>query len=408
MTDEFIAGESRYKVLTQNGTTGTVTLISGTDYYDECDDCEIVVIIPDSVEYEGILYNVTEIGESAFAYYGGLAGIVIPDSVVSIGKNAFYCCEDLKSVKIGKGVTAIGEKVFGRCKSLTSIRIPDNVSYIGTYAFIRCISLKSVTIPDSITTIGDGAFIGCENLESVTIGKRVTSIEYNAFGGCINLTSILVSLSNLTYSSVDGVLFNKEQTRLIQYPHGKELDTYIIPDGVISIGNDAFNNCGCLASVIIPDSVTSIEDWGFSGCLGLISISVSPSNPKYSSIDGVLFNKDQTRLIQYPPEKKLDTYIIPNNVTSIGNSAFCSCISLENVTIPDGVTFIGEDAFSNCENLKSVYYKGDVPSAKDIYKETPVSLISYYPMGNSSWENKIKGGKWQNRRAVAWDPDSEE
>ena len=108
--DEFIAGELKYKVLTQNGNTGTVVLICGTDYYDEWDDCEIVIIIPDFVEYESVSYNVIKIGEGAFAYYGGLAGVIIPDSVISIEKEAFYCCEDLKSVTIGKGVTSIEEK----------------------------------------------------------------------------------------------------------------------------------------------------------------------------------------------------------------------------------------------------------------------------------------------------------
>ena len=451
--DEFIAGELKYKVLTQNGNTGTVVLICGTDYYDEWDDCEIVIIIPDFVEYESVSYNVIKIGEGAFAYYGGLAGVIIPDSVISIEKEAFYCCEDLKSVTIGKGVTSIEEKAFRGCKSLTDIIIPDNVTYIGGCAFMRCTSLESVTIPDSVPFIGGWTFAGCENLKSITIGKGVTSIGYGAFGGCINLTSILVSVTNSNYSSIDGVLFNKDQTKLIQYPSGKELDTYIIPDCVTSVGDSAFNNCGCLGSVIIHGSVTSIEDRAFSGCFGLTSISVSLSNPKYSSMDGVLFNKDQTKLIQYPAEKKLITYRIPDKVTSIRNSAFvfceilkdiiipdsvsfiennafARCSSLENITIPDSVTFIGDDAFSNCENLKSVtigkgvtsigseafgiclsltsvYYKGDVPSAKNVYKDTPNTLISYYPKENSSWENKIKNGKWQNRRTIAWDPDTE-
>ena len=135
-------------------------------------------------------------------------------------------------------VTSIGDWAFSDYGNLTSITIPDSVTSIGRYAFEGCTSLTSVVIPDSVTSIGDSAFTNCDSLTSVTIPVSVTEIDNDAFFNCDGLTAIEVDPNNPAYSSVDGVLFDKEQTILLQCPENKfdaDASTYSIPDSVTTI-----------------------------------------------------------------------------------------------------------------------------------------------------------------------------
>ncbi|MBP65471.1 MAG: hypothetical protein CL727_06880, partial [Chloroflexi bacterium] len=204
----------------------------------------------------------------------------IPDSVTSIGGGAFLGCNGLASITIPDSVTSIGSRVFEDCSGLTSVTISNNVTSIGEKAFWGCSSLTNVTIPDSVASIGAWAFNGCRSLTSIEVGK-----------------------GNAEYSSDDGVLFDKSQTRLIQFPFGKS-GHYTITDSVTSIGNGAFLGCSSLTSVTIGDSVTSIE-----------------------------------------------------------NGAFDRCSNLTSVTIPDSVTTIGNGAFAGCSSLTSVVFEGNAPSS---------------------------------------------
>ena len=211
----------------------------------------------------------------------------------------------------------------------------------------------AVTIPSMInglpvTSIGSWAFWNCTSLTSVTIPASVISIEGDAFSGCTSLSAITVDENNFYYCSVGGVLFNKSQTALIQYPPSKDGSSYTIPNSVTSIGDFAFYFCTSLTSVTIPNSVTSIGDDVFIDCTSLTAIIVDTNNLAYSSVGGVLFNKSQTALIQYPPSKDGSSYTIPNSVTSIGDEAFYRCYTLASVTIPNSVTSIGDYAFYFC------------------------------------------------------------
>ena len=344
--------------------------------------------------------GVTHIGDNAFSNCG-ITNIIIPGSVKTIGSHAFNGCDNLESVMISDGVksiasgafskshnlksvtlpdsiTTIAEDLFYGCRSLTSITIPDSVTSIGINAFEYC-GLTSITIPDSVTSIGGGAFSNCNSLTSITIPDNVTSIGDRVFVNCKSLESIKVDPSNPEYSSDErGVLFDKEKTKLIQYPLGNEKESYEIPDGVISIGNGAFsfsNNlknitipdsvtsigenafyyCG-LTSITIPDSVTSIGDRAFNNCFNLESIKVDSSNSAYSSDEhGVLFNKEKTKLIQYPLGNKKESYEIPDSVISIGDNAFNGCNNIARVTIPDSVTTIGYSVFWGCDSLQYIH-----------------------------------------------------
>ncbi|MTK52459.1 leucine-rich repeat protein [Paludibacter sp.] len=263
----------------------------------------------------------------------------------------------------------------------------------GSNAAISKSTSGAFTIPSSVVYGGDtyevnrinsSAFYGCYGLVSINIPSSVTSVVANAFFSCTALTSILVDSNNPNYSSNDGVLFNKTQTMLIQYPLYKDGIGYVIPSSVTSIEDGAFMYCSRLTSINIPSSVTSIGDDAFAFCdkitninipssvtfigrqafyynKALASISVDSNNLNYSSNDGVLFNKAQTMLIQYPLKKPGVAYDIPSSVASIGNDAF-SGTALTSISIPRSVTSILHGAFANCNALSSITIPSSVTS----------------------------------------------
>ena len=174
-------------------------------------------------------------------------------------------------------------------------------------------SIKTVEIQNEVTSIGNYAFENCKSLTSIEISSNVTIIGDDAFAYCTNLTSIE------------------------------------IPSSVTSIGSSAFLDCTNLTSIEIPSSVTSVGYYAFSECTSLNSINVDKSNQKYSSEDGILFDKDKKELIRYPTGKKEKEYNIPSSVTRIEWAAFSGCTSLTSIEIPSSVTSIGGYAFDRAK-----------------------------------------------------------
>ena len=179
-------------------------------------------------------------------------------------------------VKIQNGVTSIGNYAFDSCSRIENMTIPSSVTSIGDYAFYRCSDLTSVTIPNRVTSIGDYAFDMCSGLTRVTIPASVASLGKNAFFRC-NLTSITVDSQNPNYSSLDGVLYNKNKTTLIQYPRRNNRTSFMIPNSVKIIGDDAFCACSMLTNVTISDGVTRIGDYAFEYCSSLKRVTISES-----------------------------------------------------------------------------------------------------------------------------------
>ena len=306
-------------------------------------------------------------------------------------------------VIINDGVTSVGEKAFNGHTSLTSVTIPNSVTSIKNAAFFGCIGLASVTIPDGVEIIGEDAFARCTSLTSVTIpgnvirigGDRV-NVNGVAFDGCTGLTNIEVDNGNTVYSSIDGVLFNKSQDTLLNYPAGRQ-GAYIIPDGVTVIGAQAFNERTNLTSVIIPNSVISIGSWAFDGCTGLTSLTI-PNSVAYiggftgctgltsvTILDGAtavtlgswafsgctgltsVTIPNSVTFIDYGAFNEctgLTSVTIPNSVATIEHNAFDNCINLTSVTIPNSVTYMGYEAFRRCYRLTSVTIPNSVDSIK--------------------------------------------
>jgi BspA type Leucine rich repeat region (6 copies) len=196
------------------------------------------------------------------------------------------------------------------------------VTGVGTYAFDRCRELTSVTIPSSVTSIGDHAFIYCD---------KITSLEVDA--------------ANPNYSSAGGVLFNKPQTLLIQYPAGVS-GNYTVPAGVTGIGSWAFTESAGLTGVAIPPGVASIGSFAFASCPGLAGVTLASGVSNIGA--GAFYNC-----------KVLTSITIPSSVGMLEDSVFSGCIGLTSVTIPSSVTQIGGFAFAHCSGLTGV----NIPSS---------------------------------------------
>jgi hypothetical protein len=259
----------------------------------------------------------------------------------------------------GFPVVAIGERAFYSSVSITTVIIPDGVTSIGISAFSFCPALASVVIGANVTEIGESAFYECTALASMDIPASVSSIEWGAFSYCSSLTMINVDPGNSNYASMDGVLYNKSLTMVLQYPGGKS-GAFIIPETVATVGEFSFIDSASLTSVSIPANVTSIEIMAFARCGELTEIVVDPNNPNYASMDGVLYNKDLQILIQYPGGKA-GGFVIPDGVTSIGFS-FNGCAKLTSLTMPSGISGIQSFSFQLCTSLTSIVIGHDVTS----------------------------------------------
>ena len=322
--------------------------------------------------------SVTTIGDGAFVL-NKLTSVTIPDSVTTIGRLAF-AENELTNVVIGNSVTEIGYSAFSSGQSSSSLP-PGYLDLIGN-------QLTSVTIPDSVITIGERAFSN-NQLTSVVIGNSVTTIGDTAFSNN-QLTSMVIP-DSVTTIGQSAFSYN-------------QLTSVTIGNSVTEIGDIAFRN-NLLTSVDIPDSVTSIDFSSvFFGCGDLSSINISSGNPVYSSIDGVVYNKDRSIFLWYPQGKLAETFTIPDSVISIGRNAFYNITSLTSVTIPGSVTTIGRNAFNGCTSLTSVTIPSSVISIEIGAFTSCSSLFSVTFEGLVTWDlfdNILSGVFPGNLREVA-------
>jgi len=446
-----------------------------------------------AAQAEDYSYLTNQAGITITEYTGAGGHLVIPGTinglpVKSIGSWAFSWSTNLRSVTLPDGLTDIGANAFYYCTGLDHVNLPNSLTNIGAGAFFNCATLGSLILPNSVTSIGDNALAKCSNLSTVAIPGSVTSLGRAILYNCINLSAITVEPNSSSFTSIDGVLFSKDLTKLVEFPQGKG-QSYVVPDGVTTIGDSAFYVCTGLTNVTIPNSVTNIESFAFrncsalsnitfpnglisigtvafaychsftsvsipasvtfigsgpfANCAGMQSIDVNVSNAYYSSIDGVLFDKLQTAVIQYPAGRPgsyripstvesiqlwaftgarltsidipdgvtgipyqcflgcdlLTSVRLPANLTEIDSMAFDYCSSLATVTIPKSVSYIADFAFQACPKLAGVYFGGDAPRVGQDVFDADNSATIYYLPGYSGWTDSLGG-----HRAVLWNP----
>ena len=260
---------------------------------------------------------------------------------------AFWYCDSLSEIVIPSSVASIGDSAFLGCRSLSEIDIPSSVTSIGDSAFSCCDSLSEIVIPSSVTSIGDRAFNGCFSLKYISIPKSIICLNGNPFAGWDGKLECLSP--NFVYE--DDVLFNKDKSRIISF-RNQNIESYVIPSSVTSIGEGTFSVCRSLSEIVIPSSVTSIGDFAFSFCLSLSEI-VIPSS--VTSIGKGAFFRCHS----------LSEIVIPSSVASIGDRAFSFCDSLSEIVIPPSVTSIGDIAFSGCDSLSEIVIPSSVTSIGD-------------------------------------------
>ena len=235
---------------------------------------------------------------------------------------------------------------------------------IGAYVFMGNSTMESVSLPETVEEIGEGAFGVCEMLTDITLPSAVTVIEPLAFAGCTSMTAISVSSRNPAFTARDGVLLNKDGTRLIAYPAGKTDTAYSVPKNVAEIAEYAFFSCFNLQEVTVPQSVKTIGISAFQGCAALQKISLRYG---LETIGEYAFNEcSELTEISIPFGvtalenstfegcSALETVSLPNSLSTIGEYAFASCRALKQIVLPNSVSAIGKSAFSGCTALTSV------------------------------------------------------
>lgn len=334
-------------------------------------------------------------------YTGDSELVVIPDGIQAIDEYSFSGKENVKKVVIPASVTYINSSAFENCSSLNEFEVAeDNEEYYtedgviydkkadSQLVLFPCGRDGAYSVPDTVKTIGDGAFY-TSRLESLEIPASVETIGSGIVDYCSFLTTITVSEDNAIYSSSDGIVYDKSQTRLVIVPPGisgehtipntvteledfafyscykltkinlprklktlpmgvfagcSGLKTIQLPDGLETIEDRAFIGCTSLESITIPEALTNFGAYVFTQCTSLQSIKVDDLNFEFNSKKGVLFNASGDTLYAYPTGKSGD-YEIPSGTVTIKQSAFFSATDLGTVTVPDSVTDIEPIAF---------------------------------------------------------------
>lgn len=285
--------------------------------------------------------TVTGIGDSAFADCRSLVSLSLPAALTSLGESAFLNCRSLTSLSIPSGVTSIPGQLCQECRALATVSLPAGVTTIGYSAFSNCISLASFSLPESVISLGHDAFHGCEGMTAFAINGSLSSMGDQAFLGCGNLAAITVAEANATYSSVNGVLFNKSRSSLILCPEGQS-GSYTIPSTVTSLATGAFAHCDGLTEVSMPGGITGIGEDAF----------------YYAS--------------------NLETLAIPAGTSSIAAWAFAGCSNLTGVTIPAAVTSIANDAFHYNSSMTWAVFDGSAPTMGSAVFDSAASGFTIY------------------------------
>lgn len=346
-------------------------------------------VVPDGVE---------RIGNGAFEECSELESIELPTSLLAIESSAFSSCSSLKYINIPDSVTRFGAFILFQCTALTGISFPRNLEIIPEGMLFGCTSLRDVEIPTSVNFIEPLSFIECTNLQRISIPENLTKFYSDCFNECNNLERFDVSPNNLSLCEIDGVLYSKDKKTLVRVPPNYADECFAVPESVCKINDNAFESCRNIVKILLTNNIKSIGDNAFSkctsikeiqipgsveilghsdttefeetdddcdtiptitqqifnDCMSLENIVIAEDNPKYCSIDGVLYTKDRTQILCFPQGRKQKEYSIPDGVMVIGDYCFFRCTQLQYIEIPSSVKSIGDFAFSYCKNLDQI------------------------------------------------------
>jgi uncharacterized repeat protein (TIGR01451 family) len=328
-----VTNETLYLYTISDGPDPKVTITGLSQVWNDLGgDEKFNLTIPGTIQG----HPVTEIGTDAFKNQEEIVSVLIPEGVTSIGFWAFRSCGSLETVVLPNTLKTINDNAFYYCKNLKYIAIPNSVVNIGNSVFQDCSNLTEITIPEGVTVLNDALFSNCTNLKSITIPNTVTAVGYRAFYGCTNLMAINfpASLKIIERSVLQGC---------------SSLEEIKIPENVEEIGDYAFSGCKKITNIRIPDKVKKIGAEVFNNCSSLTAFTVD-SNPNFSVIDGVLYDKEIKKL-RYCPNGKQGAFIFPESVTEIGYAAFLYCKNLTDIKISNGVSAIPTNALRLCSAI---------------------------------------------------------
>lgn len=312
--------------------------------------------------------TLTSIGYYAF-YNSSITSIDIPEGVTTISEDAFFNCQNLKSVTIPSSLTQIGSSAFGNCSALAAVHIsdlskwcqiafnsnsanpcnyahhlylngeeitelvlPSDITVLKQYAFYGCSYLTSIVVPDNYTNIPSQAFYNCTKVNSISLGANLEYLNQDVFSTFSNLQSIHWNVKNC-------VDFGNASLSVL-YSKRNKITSFTFGESVEHIPAYLCYEMSNLQKIDIPANVKSVGEGAFAFCTRLAEFNAAAGSPIYTSVDGVLFNKDKTSLIIYPAGKAATSYTVPSGVKTIEENAFYGCVNLSSVTIPASVTSI--------------------------------------------------------------------
>lgn len=251
-------------------------------------------------------------------------------------------------------ITKIPDRMFQNCAVLTSMKLPQSLITIGNEMFADCINLVSITLPDSLVSLAGSAFNNCTSLPEISIPVGVSSgLGFTTFcSGCKKLTKLIVAEGNTAYSSLDGVLYNKDNTIILRYPCGNPASLFSFPNTIAEVGVGAFEGCTYLASITMTENLRIVKNAAFKGCTALTSINISSM---VTEVGGYAFENCS----------RLNSVTLPMFIPEIGYNTFKNCSSLNNVVIPSSVREIRSEAFSGCTSLITIVLGADIKGLGD-------------------------------------------
>lgn len=323
-----------------------------------------------------ILYNcVKRIGAYAFGLYSYIENVYYYGTIDEWAQIVFESSySNPLSIPYYSGSFKDSPTFYINNSRVTDVNIT-TATKINNFAFDNFTRLTSVRLGDSVTEIGAYAFAKCSEITYVNINKNITKIGNSAFSECAKLTNIEVDKNNTAYCSVDGNLYNKNVTTLLQYAIGKTQTTFNLPTTVTTIGQNSFAGSTNLKSVNLPDCLEKIETQAFLKNTNLTSINF-PNALKTiefgafqncSNLENIDFSSELESIGDWSFNgcRKVTSIEIPSTVKAIGEYAFNNCTALTSITIGEGVTKIEQHAFKNCANTAFYCKAKSLPSDWD-------------------------------------------